>query len=105
MSAAALSDPLDAARAVLRSGDAQAARSLLETCLAEPDLAATVHHAEVSIELGDILEQAGDYAEAMARFVQGHDIALRHDHPALKARALRGMARVDHAMGDLQHAL
>ncbi|HEX2542667.1 MAG TPA: tetratricopeptide repeat-containing diguanylate cyclase [Caldimonas sp.] len=105
MSAAALSDPLDAARAALQAGDVQAARSLLESCLADPGVTATVAHAELAVELGDVHEQAGDYAEAMARFVQGHDIALRHDHPTLKARALRGMARVDHAMGDLQHAL
>jgi diguanylate cyclase (GGDEF)-like protein len=37
--------------------------------------------------------------------VHGHDVAVRHDDAALKARALRGMAKVDHAMGDLQHAL
>lgn len=105
MSVIALSDPVAAAREALRSGDVAGARSLLEGCLAEAGLAATEQHAEASIELGDALEQAGDYAEAMARFVHGHDIALRHDHPALKARALRGMAKVDHAMGELQHAL
>lgn len=105
MSAAALPDPVFAARAALRSGDAAAARSLLETALVEPGVSSTLPYAEACVELGDAAEQAGDYAEAMARFVHGHDIGHRHDQPALKARALRGMARVDHAMGDVQHAL
>jgi len=105
VSAALLPEPVVAARAALTSGDMHAARSLLEIYLAGAGAQPTVHHAEASIELGDAFEQTGDYAEAMARFVFGHDLALRHDDPALKARALRGMARVDHAMGELQHAL
>jgi diguanylate cyclase (GGDEF)-like protein len=97
--------PVLAARAALDSGDVQTARSLLESYLATAGNQPTPQHAEASVELGNAFEQAGDYAEAMARFVHGHEVAVRHDDPTLKARALRGMAKVDHAMGEMQHAL
>ncbi len=97
-------DPLSAARAALNAGAALEARRLLEAMLAAARARPIAHEAEAYVELGNALEQSGDYSIALARFVRGYELASARGNAALQARALVGMAKVDHAMGDLELA-
>ncbi|MBC7939755.1 MAG: hypothetical protein H7Z19_08340 [Chitinophagaceae bacterium] len=70
---------------------------------AEP-FAPTADFCAAGIALGSALEQLGDYPAAMARFAHAADVARNAEWPALRARALLGMARVEHALGDVEDA-
>jgi diguanylate cyclase (GGDEF)-like protein len=105
MTAALDESTLSRAATALRRGAAQEARQLLEPLLADAAALGSGEEAcAVEVELANALEQLGDYAAAMAHFVRADDRALQLARPALRARALLGMARVEHALGDAARA-
>lgn len=60
--------------------------------------------AEARLELGHALQQAAEHGQAMGQYIRCHELALAQGAQTLQARALLGMAKVDHALGDSELA-